>query len=113
MDSILNTIKHMLGPSEGYEYFDTDIIVNINNAFSRLTQLGVGPAAGFRISDASATWNEFVTDQRLEAVKEYVYLKTRLGFDPPANYSHISLMKEQIAELEWELNVVAETPCFQ
>lgn len=102
----------MLGPSEGYEYFDTDIIVNINAAFSRLTQLGVGPASGFKITGDTETWDQFATDDRLEAVKQYVYFKVRLGFDAPANSAHIALMKEQIAELEWCLNVVAETPCF-
>lgn len=102
----------MLGPSENYEYFDTDVIVNINSAFGSLTQLGVGPTAGFKIAGDSETWDQFITDDRLEAVKQYIYFKVRLGFDAPANSSHISLMKEQIAELEWRLNVMAETPCF-
>ena len=111
-DSILSTIKHMIGPSEDYEYFDTDLIVHINSAFMRLTQLGVGPEAGFSISDSSAVWSDFVTDGRLEAVKQYVYFSVRLSFDPPANSSHTLMLKEQLDKLEWCLNVMAETPVF-
>ena len=112
MNSILGTIKHMLGPAEGYDYFDTDIIVHINAAFSRLTTLGVGPKNGYKITGADNTWDEFIADDRLENVKSYVYYKVKLGFDTPANSSHISMIKEKIAELEWLLAVQAETPCF-
>ena len=47
MDSILTSIKKLLGITEEYEHFDQDIIMHINSVFSGLTQLGVGPAAGF------------------------------------------------------------------
>lgn len=112
MTSILNTIKHMIGPSEDYEYFDTDLIVHINSAFNTLTQLGVGPTSGFAISDDTATWEEFITDDRLNAVQSYIYLKVRSYFDPPQNGTLNAMLKEQIAELEWRLNVQAETPCL-
>lgn len=112
MSSILNTIKHMIGPSEGYDYFDTDLIIHINSAFGILTQLGVGPTSGFFITDDSAEWSDFVSDARLEMVKTYVFLKVKLAFDPPQNGSLMSSLKEQIAELEWRLNVGVETPAF-
>lgn len=113
MTSILNTIKHMIGPSEGYDYFDTDLIVFINSAFSRLTQLGVGPTAGFSISDDTATWDEFVADQRLAMVREYVYLSVKCSFDTPSNSSLYGSFKERLHELEWLINVGAETPCLK
>ena len=53
MDSILTSIKKLLGIAEEYEHFDPDIVMYINSAFSVLTQLGVGPEEGFRIEDAS------------------------------------------------------------
>ena len=52
-DSILTTIKKMLGISEEYEHFDIDIITHINSTFSILAQLGVGPDKGFSIHDLS------------------------------------------------------------
>ena len=112
MQSILNTIKHMIGPSEGYDYFDTDLIVFINSAFARLTQLGVGPASGFSITDDTATWDEFVADQRLSLLREYVYLSVKLGFDTTSNSSLYGNLRERMKELEWLLNVGAETPCL-
>ena len=43
MESILETIKKLLGPDSSYEVFDEDIIIHINTALADLTQLGVGP----------------------------------------------------------------------
>lgn len=109
--SILNTTKKLLGPSQDLTDFDTDIIVHINNAFSILHDLGVGPSDGFSISDASSTWSDYISDNPviLNKVKTYVYLKTRLHFDPPSNAALLESMKESIKELEWRLNVNAET----
>lgn len=113
MNSILNTIKHMIGPSEDYDYFDTDLIVFINSAFSRLTQLGVGPRSGFSITDENAQWGDFIADQRMSFVKEYVYLSVKLSFDPTTNSSLYGNLRERQHELEWLLNVGAETPCLK
>lgn len=111
MTSILNTIKHMIGPSETYDYFDTDLIVHINSALATLTQLGVGPSTGFAITGDTETWSDFMgNDLRLGAVKSFIYLQCRLAFDPPQNSSILSSIKEQIAELTWRINVAAETP---
>lgn len=110
MESILNTIKKMLGPSEEYDQFDTDIITHINTVFMTLTQLGVGPSDGFYIEDDTTTWLEFVPDlKNFQAIKTYIYLKAKLVFDPPQSSSVIEAMNKQIAELEWRLNHAAET----
>lgn len=106
MDSILSSIKKLLGIDESYEAFDTDIIININAAFMTLHQLGVGPSTPLVISDKSATWYDFVEDSEdYEAVKLYVYLKVRYVFDPPSSSTVMDAMSKQIAELEWRLNV--------
>jgi hypothetical protein len=110
MDSIMTSIKKLLGIPEEYEHFDSDIIMHINSAFSVLAQLGVGPEEGFRIENASATWPEFLYDDiRLEFVKTYVYLKVRLGFDPPLSSAAVEAINKQISELEWRINVTAES----
>lgn len=109
MESILTSIKKLLGIQEEYTNFDNDIIMHINSTFSTLTQLGVGPSNGFIIKDKSSTWDEFISDNRLECVKSYVYLKVRLLFDPPSTSAVMDSINRQITEYEWRLNVTAES----
>lgn len=109
MDSILTSIKKLLGISEDYTNFDTDIIIHINSVFSILTQLGAGPSEGFSISDANGVWSDFINDStKIELVKTYIYLKVRLIFDPPQSSSVIDAMNRTISELEWRLNVAVD-----
>ena len=111
MESILTSIKKMLGITEDYEHFDADITMHINSVFMVLSQLGVGPDKGFSISDKYKTWSEFLTegDPRFEAVKTYMYLKVKLLFDPPLSSIVAEAMNRQISELEWRINVAAES----
>ena len=110
MESILTSIKKMLGITEEYEQFDADIIMHINSVFMILTQLGVGPSDGFSIKDKTNTWDEFIpTDNGLEAVKSYVYMKVKLLFDPPLSSTVMESMNRMISEFEWRLNVQSET----
>lgn len=106
-ESILDTIKKMLGIDSSYDAFDTDIIVNINAAFMNLYQLGVGSKEGFMIKGSEETWDLFLPPSypAINGVKNYIYLKTRLGFDPPTSSFVMESMKNTIAELEWRLNV--------
>lgn len=107
--SILTSTKKALGLGEDYTAFDLDIITHINTAFSTLTQLGVGPPLGFMIEDDTADWADFLGDDlQLNSVKTYVFLKTRMLFDPPITSFHISAMNDQIRELEWRLNTHRE-----
>jgi hypothetical protein len=107
--SILNSTKKILGIANDYTAFDLDIITHINTAFSTLTQLGVGPADGFMIEDDSAVWAEFIdTDNQLNSVKSYVFLRVRLLFDPPGTSYLINAYQDQIKELEWRLNTHRE-----
>lgn len=106
MDSILTSVKKMLGITEDYEHFDADLIMHINSVFMILTQLGVGPSEGFSIKDKSAVWGDFISNgSNLEAVKSYVYLKVKLLFDPPLSSAVTESMNRMISELEWRLNV--------
>lgn len=108
-DSILNSIKKVLGLEPDYTPFDPDILLHTNSVFSTLNQLGIGPAEGFAIEDDTATWDAFLgSDLRLNSVKTYIYLRVRLLFDPPATSYLIAAMKEQVQELEWRLNVQRE-----
>lgn len=111
MDSILTSVKKMLGIAEEYEQFDADIIMHINSVFMILTQLGVGPSEGFSIEDDSAIWSDFIQDStNIESVKSYVYLRVKLLFDSTSLGSPvIEAMNRQISELEWRLNIEAES----
>ena len=110
MNSILTSIKKLLGITEEYEHFDPDIIMHINSVFMILNQLGVGPENGFSISDKTATWNEFIPEgsKNFESVKSYMSLKVKLLFDPPLSSAVMEATKQMINELEWRLNVEAE-----
>lgn len=109
MESILTSIKKMLGIDEAYDHFDDDIIMHINSVFMTLTQLGVGPTSGFIITDKSTCWIDFIPDiTKLQAVKSYMHLRVKLLFDPPTNSALIEAINRQISEFEWRLNVAAE-----
>lgn len=104
MESILNSVKKVLGLPQDYTVFDPDLVIHINSVFMILNQMGVGPEEGFGISDASAVWTDFLAScPGLEAVKSYVVLKVRLLFDPPQSSVTMDAIKNQIAELEWRM----------
>lgn len=109
MSSILTDTKKILGISDEYTAFDTDIIVHVNSVFSTLNQIGIGPEQGFEITDDSAEWVDFLGDDlRLNSVKTYVYLRVRLVFDPPATSFVIASLEKQLEELEWRLSIQRE-----
>ena len=103
MENILDTIKKMLGIDSSYTPFDVDILIGINSAFFVLNQLGVGPSEVF-IADSNSIWSDFADLDCIEAIKNYVYLKTRLTFDPPVNSFVVDSISAQILEYEWRLN---------
>ena len=110
MESILTSIKKLLGIHEDDDAFDTDIIIHINSVLMILTDIGVGPTEGFAIEDDGATWEDFLgSGINHEAAKTYVYLKVRSVFDPPASSAALEAMNNQIKEYEWRLNVRAES----
>ena len=106
-ESILMSVRERIGPSASDDVFDTDLIININMCFSRLCQLGVGPKTPFKIADDQAAWSDFMSDGLIDDVKQYVFLKTRLVFDPPESGTVMNAYKEEIEKLEWLLKEVA------
>lgn len=109
MDSILTSVKKLLGIEEDYTHFDIDLIMHINSVFSILNQLGVGPEEGFTIEDSSAVWSDFLPEgKKLELVKTFVAQKVRLIFDPPLGSAVIESMNRTISELEWRIMVIAD-----
>lgn len=108
-DSILRTIKLMLGLTDDITAYDEEIKVHINSLFTILNQLDVISDDGFRISGYDETWSQ-LTDQLTlaEMVKEFMYLKVRMIFDPPGSSVVSDAYNSRIAELEWRMNIQAE-----
>ena len=111
MESILTSIKKLLGITEDYKQFDADIIMHINSVFADLAQMGVGPSKGFAIWDDTAIWDDFVSDDMLlQSVKSYMNLRVKILFDPNSiGSSTLASYERQIAQWEWRLHVAAET----
>ena len=105
MDSILTSIKKLLGITESYTHFDADILLHLNSVFATLPQICPLCPAGFRVSGVETTWDEYLADRDLiEFVKTYVYLKVRIIFDPPTG-AVLDAMKQTAQELEWRLSI--------
>lgn len=107
-NSILTSIKKLLGITEECTDFDTDIIIHINTVLMVLNQLGIGKEQ-FQIEDKEAVWTDFIDNDKVPAIKTYTYLKVRLAFDPPTNAALLESIKESIKEYEWRMNVRIES----
>jgi len=109
-ESILTSIKKLIGITEDNTDFDMDIIIHINSVFVILHQLGVGPDDGFSISDSNKVWSDYIDNNKLfNTVKSYMYLKVKLLFDPPTNSSVREANNNMLDELEWRINLQHES----
>lgn len=109
MDSILVSVKKLLGIDAEYTIFDPDIIVHINTAFAVLNQLGVGPEEGFMIESDSEVWDNYIVDYNFMMAKTFVFLKVKIAFDPPSSTALLESMNRQLDELTWRLEVEGHT----
>jgi hypothetical protein len=106
MESILITIRSMLDVDQDYDGFDTSIIAGINTAIFSLSQLGIGPDGGYSITGETETWSDlFDGVSNLDAVKSYIWLKTKMEFDPPTTSFLLESINRQLTQLEWRLMV--------
>ena len=111
-ESILTSVKKVLGIPEYYEHFDQDVLLHLNSVMSILHQLGVGPENGFVVEDDSTTWSDLfdgdIDTNKMMYVKSYVCLRVRLLFDPPASSGAIDAIERQMRELEWRITVTRD-----
>lgn len=108
-ESILDSVKKVLGFDPSYTVFDVDVIMHINSVFSDLHDLGIGPDNGFSITDNTAQWSDFLgTDATLNRVKTYMSLRVKMIFDPPISGFAIDAMNKQIEQFEWRISVERE-----
>lgn len=112
-DSILLSIKKLLGmdPIEFTQY-DTDLIIHINTIIEILNQLGVDIPEGFKINDKNALWSDYLNKPEYngikDSIKNYIYLRVRLVFDPSTNSSLLNSINDTIKELEWRIRTYIE-----
>ena len=106
-DSILNSIKSIIGLSIDDDAFDPELLMLINSTIMALQQIGVGPQDKlFHVDDKFTTWTEYLEDSdELPMVKTYIGLRVRLIFDPPQSSSLDQALRMEVAEYEWRLNV--------
>lgn len=106
--TILALNKTALGLLPDDTVFDVEILMAMNAAFSVLTQLGVGPSKGFNV-ESKTEWSEFTSDASIQALAQvYVYLTSKLLFDPPETSFARTALKERAVEYEWRLRLYSE-----
>ena len=106
---ILTSIKLQLGIAESTTNFDPQIMMGINTAISALTQIGIGPTEGFLLTTGDEVWEDFLSEEgKFISVPTYIYCKTKLLFDPPANQTLLNMLQKQADELEWRLRTENE-----
>lgn len=110
-DSILISIKKMLGIDPKYPDFDLDIITLINSAFNTLYQIGFEPARTFTITGEAEQWTDIPEEDigLINMIKQYIFMKVRMLFDPPTSSFVLESIKSQTAELEWRIYVQSES----
>lgn len=111
-ESILNSIKKLLGIPQDLHEFDPDIVMNINAAIFTLRQIGVGPEEMFTVTNEEETYEDYLgsDSKEIPQVKMYLFYKTKLSFDPPTSGTVIECIKEFIREAESRLSYQVD-PC--
>ena len=110
LNSVLNTIKKLLGLDADDDSFDSDICIGINSAILTLSQLGLEGTEGFIVTSDEQEWSDYLKDNKLlPMVQQYIHLKTKMFFDPPQNSIVGENLKQIITELEWRIRMVSET----
>jgi hypothetical protein len=108
-DSILLTIKKMLGLDASYTVYDEDVMVLINSCIRDIHQLGVGEET-YSVTDSSQTWTEYLgaMSGMYDDVKSYIYYKVRLAFNPPSNSFVVKSYEDLLKENAFRILVAAD-----
>lgn len=107
-ESILDSVKKSIGLQPDYTEFDSDLILLINGNLMTLAQNGVGKE-GFRISGRSEMWSDFIGDHSdVELAKTFVYLRTKIVFDPPTTSAVLDAYKKEAEECLWRCLIQVE-----
>lgn len=113
-DSILQSVRAAVGLDKEDDSFDFELIIHINNAIATMVQNGVGKP--LHITGVDEEWKDFKDPNQVladlemfQSVKAYVFLKTKILFDPPPP-STIKYMDEAANEVLWRLRESYDLP---
>lgn len=104
--SILKSIRNAVGLDAEDDSFDGELLMHINGGIMTLNQNGIGRPV--IVMDDSSTWDELknpsqdYANEMFVAVKSYIFVKTKILFDPPPP-STIKYMSEAVDEYLWRL----------
>lgn len=107
--TILSDIKSMLSVEYG-DSFDKEILLFINSAVMEVYQLGCCTYQNEVTEDT--TWGDILStdDMKMSVsfVKKYIYIRTKLSFDPPTSGFHTTALEKELDELKYRLIVQVE-----
>lgn len=112
-DSILEELREVNGLSREDDSFDADLKIHANSALATLVQNGV--VLPIVVKDTTQVWNSLKppdkdeANEMFEQVKLFVFLKTKILFDPPPP-STVGPMTAGIDELLWRLRESYDIP---
>lgn len=108
-ESILKSIKKLLGIGADYTVFDQDIMMHINSVFAIMHQIGASPPDGFVITGDTETWSDFLSDRKhLDLVRSYMYTQVKTLFDPPTTSFALDSLNRLGKEYEWRLSILED-----
>ena len=107
-DSILNSVKRIVGVSVDDDSFDDELVMHINTVFMTLQQIGVVDNKWITIDSSYDSWDDFLSDDMAPAIKTYMGLKVRSIFDPPTSSAVKDALNANLQELEWRLYILAD-----
>lgn len=102
-DSIVKTLRPRLGVDEDDDSYDTDILTPLNTYLAVLRQRGVKSMKIKRVVDHTATWSDLISNEDLDLIQEYLYLRVKLIFDPPSSSTVLQALTVVADELEWRI----------
>lgn len=107
--TILSDIKSMLSIEYG-DSFDKEILLFINSAVMEVYQLGCCTYQNEVTEDTA--WGDILStdDMKMSVsfVKKYIYIRTKLSFDPPTSGFYTTALEKELDELKYRLIVQVE-----
>ena len=102
--SIFKSTKIMLDIATGDDSFDAQVMGFINSVLADLVDFGVGPADGLTITGDTEEWEDLgESPSDTDRIKNLIYLKVRLFWDPPQTSFLLEAHNKQIEEATWRI----------
>lgn len=102
-ESILETVKEVIGIDQRNYDFDRDLIIAINAVLFVLYQEGLSDKP-YTISDNTTKWSDVLLHDKpidLQTLTLWMGLRVRMIFDPPTSATMADAIEKTITELEW------------